>query len=218
MGVEPFVVVVPEGLEEGVAGRSEEQGVMRWWDGEREVDGCGGATRAVHEEGLESGQGREMHRHVCAGHPVVPDSLKDRTSSCPLFFPVTTHVRPIHTPICRRGYAPVRPGDGPVCPSPLARTSDRPLEHSHHHDQAGPCQQVCQFLFPLVRDFLPATRNALKQLQDRCISFLVVVGQNGDDAPPPEQQRLIAGVQRSFLHTPSQSVGSNDMLPAPFVA
>lgn len=51
------------------------------------------------------------------------------------------------------------------------------------------------------RDLLPATRYALQQLQDRCISFLVVVQQKGDGAPPPEQQRLTAGVQRSLLHT-----------------
>jgi len=44
-----------------------------------------------------------------------------------------------------------------------------------------------------------ANKYALQQLQDRCISFLVVVQQKGDSAPPPEQQRLTAGVQ-STLH------------------
>ncbi|KAF8450802.1 kinase-like domain-containing protein [Boletus edulis BED1] len=43
-----------------------------------------------------------------------------------------------------------------------------------------------------------ANKNALKQLQDRCISFLVVVQQRGDGASPPEQQRLIAGVQSTL--------------------
>ena len=41
-------------------------------------------------------------------------------------------------------------------------------------------------------------RYALKQLQDRCISFLVVVQKKGEGVPPPEQQRLVAGVQRFF--------------------
>lgn len=75
--VEPFVIVGLEGLQEGVAGWGEEYSVMWWWDGEREMDGCRGVIRAMYEQGLESGQGRETHRHVWAGHPVVPDSLKD---------------------------------------------------------------------------------------------------------------------------------------------
>ncbi|KAH0839670.1 hypothetical protein J3R83DRAFT_591 [Lanmaoa asiatica] len=43
-----------------------------------------------------------------------------------------------------------------------------------------------------------ANKNALKQLQDRCLSFLVIVQQKGDGAPPQEQQRLAAGVQSTL--------------------
>lgn len=38
--VEPRVVVVLEILQERVAGRREEYGVILWWDGETEMDGC----------------------------------------------------------------------------------------------------------------------------------------------------------------------------------
>lgn len=138
-GIEPLVIVGLEGLQKGVAGWGEEYGVVWWGDGEREMDGCGGVVGAVYKQGLETGQGRETHRHVWAGHPVVLDSLKPKDrSSCPSL--LTTHVCRIHNPICRRGPPPVRPGDGPVCPSPLARSSDRPREHPHSHDHAGQSQ------------------------------------------------------------------------------
>ena len=127
---------------------------------------------------------------------------------------LTTHVCPVRSPVCRRGPPRDRPGNGPVCPSPMARSSDRPRQHPHNHDRTGQCQQVHTPVSIPSRDFLPAIRYALKQLQDRCISFLVVVQQKGDGAPPSEQQRLTAGVQRSLLHTPTSPVCSDDNLPA----
>lgn len=42
-----------ERLQEGVAGWGEEYGAVWWWDGEREMDGCGGVIRAMYEEGFE---------------------------------------------------------------------------------------------------------------------------------------------------------------------
>lgn len=139
VGIEPFVIVSLEGLEECVPGRGEEQCVVRWWYGEGEMDGHRGVIRSVYEEGLESGQGREAHRHVDAGHPVVQDSLKDRPSSWFLLSPSITHVCPLRSPICSRALPRVRPGDRPVHPCSLARSSDWPREHPHNHDQAGQC-------------------------------------------------------------------------------
>lgn len=69
-----------------------------------------------------------------------------------------------------------------------------------------------------VAVLLPVTRHALHQLQDRCLSFLVIVQQTGDGAPAQEQQRLIAGVEGSVLHTPSPSVNSDDNLVVHFAA
>ncbi|KAF9246931.1 kinase-like domain-containing protein [Melanogaster broomeanus] len=43
-----------------------------------------------------------------------------------------------------------------------------------------------------------ANKNALKQLQDRCISFLVVLQQQGDGASAQEQQKLLAGAQSTL--------------------
>ncbi|KAN0097713.1 Protein kinase-like domain containing protein [Tylopilus felleus] len=40
-----------------------------------------------------------------------------------------------------------------------------------------------------------ANKHALHQLQDRCLSFLVIVQQTGDGAPAQEQQILVAGVE-----------------------
>jgi hypothetical protein len=48
-------------------------------------------------------------------------------------------------------------------------------------------------------DLMPPieTRSALKQLQDRSLSFLVVIQQRGDGASALEQQRLVAGAEMS---------------------
>ncbi|KIK95129.1 hypothetical protein PAXRUDRAFT_33151 [Paxillus rubicundulus Ve08.2h10] len=43
-----------------------------------------------------------------------------------------------------------------------------------------------------------ANKSALKQLQDRCLSFLVVIQQRGDGASALEQHRLVAGAETTL--------------------
>ncbi|KIJ70260.1 hypothetical protein HYDPIDRAFT_23387 [Hydnomerulius pinastri MD-312] len=43
-----------------------------------------------------------------------------------------------------------------------------------------------------------SNKNALKQLQDRCLSFLVVIQQQGDNASAQEQKRMAAGAESTL--------------------